>query len=286
MLYELRNKDYVIQVDSLGAELKSVLYKDEEYLYQGDTKYWHRSSPVLFPIVGRLKNNNYRYKNKNYTLPIHGFARHSEFTLKIENENENETSLTFILKENTQSLKHYPFSFLLCITYTLHENGFELSYEVSSQEALLFSLGAHPAFLLKASIDDTYIEFEKKETADLLCLNLDYGCIGSKKNNYLNSSRLKLHNDIFAQDALIFKNLNSKKVSLKNGINEKSINVAFDGFEYLAFWAPVDAPFVCIEPWCGIADDIHTNHELEDKTSIIKLSKNEVFRKSLWISLN
>lgn len=282
MLYELKNDKYMIKIDSLGAELKSVLYKEEEYLYQGDTQYWHRSSPILFPIVGRLKNNNYIYENKNYTLPIHGFARHNEFIL----ENETDTSLTFILKENTQSLKHYPFSFLLSLTYTLFENSFKLSYKVSSSEEIFFSLGAHPAFLLKAPIHETYLEFEENENADLFCLNLDYGCIDDKKKDFLNSKTLKLHQNIFSKDALIFKNLNSKKVNLKNELNTKSVHVDFDGFEYLAFWAPVDAPFVCIEPWCGIADDIHTNHELEDKTSIIKLSKNKIFEKSLSITLN
>lgn len=282
MLYTLTNDNYVIKIDSLGAELKSVLYKDEEYLYQKDSKYWHRSSPILFPIVGRLKNNNYKYKNKKYTLPIHGFARHCDFIL----ENKSENVLTLILIENSNTLRHYPFIFNLKVIYQLFENYFEVSYEVSSKEALLFSLGAHPAFLLKAPIQNTYIEFEESEKADLLCLDLNNGCISSKKSNYLNSNKLNFNNNIFKDDALIFKNLNSKKVSFKNEFNKKSVNISFDGFEYLAFWAPVDAPFICIEPWCGVADSTNTNHDFENKISIVKLPKNEVFKKSLIISLN
>jgi len=281
MTYELKNKKYAIKVDSLGAELKSFSLNDEEYLYLGDSKYWHRSSPVLFPNVGKLKNNNYIYKNKNYTLPIHGLARHLEFELKTETN----TCLSFILKDNEQTLKHYPFSFELTLTYTLEKEGLSINYGVKSDEEILFSLGAHPAFLLKAPIDDSFFSFDKVETQDAIGLNLEYGCICDVKNFRLDSNTLHLEENIFSKDALIFKNLNSKNVSLNNTMNKKSVKVSFDGFEYLAFWAPVGAPFVCIEPWCGIADDVNTNHLFEEKTSIIKLQKNEVFDKSLFISL-
>jgi len=281
MTYELKNKKYSIKVDSFGAELKSFSLKDEEYLYLGDSKYWHRSSPVLFPIVGRLKNNNYIYNNKNYTLPIHGLARHQEFELK----DQNDTTLSFVLKDNEQTLKHYPFTFQLALTYILEESGLKINYKVSSDEEILFSLGAHPAFLLKAPIDESFFNFEKVENEDAIGLNLEYGCICDIKDFKLDSNTLHLEKDIFSKDALIFKDLNSKHVSLNNSRNQKSVKVLFEGFEYLAFWAPVDAPFVCIEPWCGIADNVNTNHLFEEKTSIIKLQKDEVFDKSLFISL-
>ena len=281
-MHELTNGNLHVKINSLGAELKSFTCKGVEYLYAGDQTYWHRSSPTLFPIVGRLKNNNYKYKNKKYTLPIHGFARFKEFKLTHKSDN----SLTFLLQESFESLKHYPFKFNLKITYTLNENSLEIDYTVHSSENILFSFGAHPAFLLHADIDDSYMEFEKEESSDALCLNLDLGCISHTNKNILNSNKLALNHDVFAKDALIFKNLNSNEVIFKNSQNTKSVKVSYDGFKYLAFWAPVGAPFVCIEPWCGIADDIKTNHRLEDKTSIIKLGKNTLFHKSLTISLN
>lgn len=281
MVYEIQNTKYKIKVDSFGAELKSFSLKNEEYLYLGDSKYWHRSSPVLFPIVGRLKNNNYIYNNKNYTLPIHGVARHQEFLLK----DQNDTTLSFVLKENEQTIKHYPFNFELTLTYTLEDQGLKINYTVRSDEEILFSLGAHPAFLLKAPIDESFFSFEKVENQDAIGLNLDYGCICDVKDFRLDSNTLHLEKNVFSKDALIFRDLNSKSVSLNNSVNQKSVKVSFEGFEYLAFWAPVDAPFVCIEPWCGIADHVNTNHILEEKTSIIKLQKDEVFDKSLFISL-
>jgi len=278
-LYELSNEHYNIKISSFGAELKSVLYKDHEYLHLGDSTYWHRSSPVLFPIVGKLKNNYFTYKNKSYSLPIHGLARHSEFELIEKTSNK----LTFLLKEDTNSLKHYPFRFNLEIQYTLNYNNFKIEYKVHSDENIYFNLGAHPAFTLHSNIDDSYMEFEKDEHKDILCLDMNHGCISHTKKDVLTSNKLQLHHDIFSKDALIFQNLNSTQVSLKNTTNNKSVHVEFDGFTYLAFWAPVGAPFVCIEPWCGRADDIDTNHRLEDKTSIIMLEKDKSFIKTLTI---
>lgn len=278
--FSLTNSNYSLKISSLGAELKSVLFHGEEYLHQGD-EYWHRSSPVLFPIVGKLKNNNYKYKNKKYTLGLHGFARYNEFELI----NQSNDKLTFLLQENENSLKHYPFNFNLQITYILNEHSLSIKYEVSSDKEILFSLGAHPAFLLKADINESYLKFEKKEEANLLCLDETYKCISEVKEKYLNSNTLTLNDKIFQNDALIFKNLKSNKVSLLNKKNKKSINITFNDFSHIGFWAPINAPFICIEPWCGIADHIDTNHIFKEKNSIISLKKDEVFSKCMVLSL-
>lgn len=279
--FTLKNDNYSITISSLGAELKNVLFHNEEYLHQGD-KYWHRSSPVLFPIVGKLKHNNYTYKNKKYTLPIHGFARHNEFELIKQDDNE----LAFLLQENETSLRHYPFKFNLKITYTLNEDSFSIKYEISSSDKeILFSFGAHPAFLLKADINDSYLKFEEIEKANLLCLDLKYGCIYKTKENYLNSDILKLNKDIFQDDALIFKGLKSNKVSLLNNKNKKSISVTFNDFSHIGFWAPINAPFVCIEPWCGIADYLNDSYNFEEKNSIISSCKDDIFSRSISVSL-
>lgn len=280
MIYEISNNIYALKVDSLGAELISASYKKEEYLHQKEKVYWNRSSPVLFPIVGKLKNNNYNYNNKNYSLPIHGLARHKEFTFVKQDTN----TLVFSLKEDSNSLKHYPFTFFLQITYTLKEDSFDINYEVSSNEDILFSLGAHPAFILKAGIDESYLEFEEKENLDLLCLNLDNGCISKTKKDYLNSKILKLEKNIFQKDALIFENIKSKKVSLKNTKNTKSVNISYEGFPFIGFWAPMNADFVCLEPWCGIADDDNTKYIFKDKKGIISLKKNKLFSRTVGIS--
>jgi galactose mutarotase-like enzyme len=280
VLKTLKNNDYELVINSFGAELKSSKYKNEEYLHIGDDAYWKRSSLVLFPIIGKLKNNNYKHNNKNYSLPIHGLARHREFKL-IE---QSPTSLAFLLKDDENSLKHYPFKFNLTIKYILEADSFSINYEVSSSEDILFSLGAHPAFLLKDDINNSYLEFNKHEKSDLLCLDINNGCIASRKKDYLNSNLINLNTQIFKDDALIFENLKSNSVSLKNSKNSKSINVIFDNFSHMGFWAPVNAPFVCIEPWCGIADYSNTNYNFEEKIGIIKLEKNKAFSRSISIS--
>jgi galactose mutarotase-like enzyme len=188
------------------------------------------------------------------------------------------------LKDDEQSLKHYPFEFNLKIKYTLEKDSFSISYEVSSSEDILFSLGAHPAFLLKDNINNTYLEFSETENKDLLCLDVSNGCIAWDKKDYLNSNKLKLQSDIFKDDALIFEKLKSNSVTLKNNSNKKSVNVNFDNFSHIGFWAPVNAPFVCIEPWCGIADYTDTNYNLEDKVGIVKLEKDKKFLRSISIS--
>jgi len=281
MQYILKNDNYNICIDTLGAELKSFKFKNEEYLHIGDNKYWHRSSPVLFPIVGRLKNNNYKYKDKNYSLPIHGFSRYHEFELIKANDN----ILVFEQKQNKITLKHYPFNFALTITYTLMENELDICYQVKSDEDILFQLGAHPAFLLKANINDCFVKFQCKEKQYSYMLDMENGCISEKKGILLDSSILNLNYNIFVNDALIFKNLNSKNVSLCNTMNNKIIKISIDGFENFGIWAPVGAPFVCLEPWCGIADGVNTNYKLEEKISIIKLKKNTPFIKNISISL-
>lgn len=282
MLFVLKNDQASIEVNSLGAELKSFKLKNEEYLYSGNDTHWHRSSPVLFPIIGKLKNNNYKYQNKNYSLPIHGLARHLEFIL-ISQENN---TLSFLLEENEESLKHYPFRFSLKISYVLNNNKLEIKYTIKSKDDILFSLGTHPAFLLKADINDSFIEFEKHENADLLSLNLENGCIkDKKKKDFLDSKFLNLEKNIFSKDALIFDNLKSKVIFLKNNKNNKKVSVEFKNFPFLGLWAPIGAAFVCLEPWCGIADYENSSYDLENKVGIITLKKNEVFNRKLLITI-
>ena len=282
MTYTLKNDMTSIEVNSLGDELKSFKLQTEEYLYDGKDIHWHRSSPVLFPIVGKLKNNNYKYKNKNYSMPIHGIARHLEFKLTFKSEN----SLCFILKNDESTLKIYPFRFFLQIEYYLQNNSLEIKYTVTSEDNILFSLGAHPAFLLKANINDSFIEFEKKEALDLLCLNLDNGCIKKDKiNNFLDSDIILLEKDIFSKDALIFEKLKSNIVNMKNKINKKSIKLQFKNFPYFGIWAPINASFICLEPWCGIADYEESSYDFVNKVGIINLIKNENFKREIKISL-
>jgi galactose mutarotase-like enzyme len=260
-----------------GAELSSLVLKasDTEYLWNGDTTFWPRQSPVLFPIVGGLIEDAFIYKEKSYQLPKHGFARDVSF----EVEESSAERASFVLRSSEESLFYYPFDFLLRIIYTLNGSTIAVGYEVEnpSGEILYFSIGAHPAFNVPlkegAAYEDYYLEFDKEETAPQYILT---GNIVTGDSPFFNQQKtLPLHASLFYDDALIFKNLDSTKISLRSSKSPQGLTFDFEGFPYMGIWAAKDAPFVCIEPWCGIADFKGHSQKLEEKEGIIALPAGE-----------
>ncbi|MBF7071520.1 aldose 1-epimerase family protein [Aliarcobacter butzleri] len=274
MNYEIKNSFITAQIKSFGAELNSLKKCDEnfEYIWQANSKYWARHSPVLFPIVGRLKEDSYFYKNKKYSLSQHGFARDKEFEI-VQNEAD---FIEFRLKSDEKSLEFYPFFFELDIGYKLDKNSLIVSYKVKnkSDEKIYFSIGAHPAF--NTQIGD-FLEFENLKTTKRYFLD-EKGLIYKNQDLNLKNSKLYLDKDLFKDDALVFNDSNIKQITLKNIENKSRVKVKFDNFPYLGIWSkPNDAPFVCIEPWFGVADEENANQKIEDKKGILSLEKEEEF---------
>ncbi|MCR1816710.1 aldose 1-epimerase family protein [Aliarcobacter butzleri] len=274
MNYEIKNSFIKAQIKSFGAELNSLKKCDEnfEYIWQANSKYWARHSPVLFPIVGRLKEDSYFYKNKKYSLSQHGFARDKEFEV-IQNEGD---FIEFRLKSDEKSLELYPFFFELNICYKLDKNSLIVSYKVKSKsdEKMYFAIGAHPAF--NTQIGD-FLEFENIKTIKRYFLD-EKGLIYKNEDLNLENSKLCLDKDLFKNDALVFNDSNIKQITLKNIENKSMVKVKFDNFPYLGIWSkPNDAPFVCIEPWFGVADEENANQKIEDKKGILSLEKEEEF---------
>ncbi|MDN5086781.1 aldose 1-epimerase family protein [Aliarcobacter butzleri] len=274
MNYQIKNSFITAQIKSFGAELNSLKKCDEnfEYIWQANSKYWARHSPVLFPIVGRLKEDSYFYKNKKYSLSQHGFARDKEFEV-VQNE---ANFIEFRLKSDEKSLEFYPFFFELNICYKLDKNSLIVSYKVKnkSDEKMYFSIGAHPAF--NTQVGD-FLEFENIKTTKRYFLD-EKGLIYKNQNLNLENSKLYLDKDLFKDDALVFNDSNIKQITLKNIENKSMVKVKFDNFPYLGIWSkPNDAPFVCIEPWFGVADEENANQKIEDKKEILSLEKEEEF---------
>ncbi|MFW3441840.1 aldose 1-epimerase family protein [Aliarcobacter butzleri] len=274
MNYEIKNSFITAQIKSFGAELNSLKKCDEnfEYIWQANSKYWARHSPVLFPIVGRLKEDSYFYKNKKYSLSQHGFARDKEFEI-VQNKAD---FIEFRLKSDEKSLDFYPFFFELDIGYKLDKNSLIVSYKVKnkSDEKMYFSIGAHPAF--NTQVGD-FLEFENIKTTKRYFLD-EKGLIYKNEDLNLENSKLYLDKDLFKDDALVFNDSNIKQITLKNIENKSRVKVKFDNFPYLGIWSkPNDAPFVCIEPWFGIADEENANQKIEDKKGILSLEKEEEF---------
>ncbi len=274
MNYEIKNSFIKAKIKSFGAELNSLKKCDEnfEYIWQANSKYWARYSPVLFPIVGRLKEDSYFYKNKKYSLSQHGFARDKEFEI-VQNEAD---FIEFRLKSDEKSLEFYPFFFELNIGYKLDKNSLIVSYKVKnkSDEKMYFSIGAHPAF--NTQVGD-FLEFENIKTTKRYFLD-EKGLIYKNQDLNLENSKLYLDKDLFKEDALVFNDSNIKQITLKNIENKSRVKVKFDNFPYLGIWSkPNDAPFVCIEPWFGVADEENANQKIEDKKGILSLEKEEEF---------
>ena len=280
MNYEIKNEFIKAKIKSFGAELNSLQKcgKDLEYIWQGDAKYWARHSPILFPIVGRLKKDNYFYKNQKYNMSQHGFARDKEF----EVVNQTDSFIKFKLSSDEKSLEIYPFDFELYLSYKLEKSCLIISYKVvnKSDDKMLFSIGAHPAFNWSLEKDlkkeDYFLEFEINNSKRYFLNEL--GLVYDSMDLEFKEKKLFLNEELFKNDALVFNDLNIKKLIFKNIKNENFIKLNFENFPYLGIWSkPSGAPFLCIEPWFGVADENSSNQNLEEKKGMINLNKDELF---------
>lgn len=284
MEFSISNNNLTASIKQLGAELCS-LYNHQtnlEYMWSADPAFWGKTSPILFPIVGALKNNQYVYNNKAYTLPRHGFARERLFQV----EDQTKDRIVFLLTDDESSKAVYPFPFELRITYSLQNHTLEVAYAVTNTgaDSLFFSLGAHPAFrvpLTEAiSYSDYVLTFSHVENAPVWPITRE-GLIQESPNVFLaNTQSLPLTKELFYQDALVFKNLKSNRITLGSPKDKHGLDFNFEQFPFFGIWAAKDADFVCLEPWCGIADSVQHNQELERKEGIQKLPTHQTWSRS------
>lgn len=278
-------------VQDKGAELCSIISQisGREFIWNANPEIWGSSAPVLFPIIGALKDGEFIYENTRYSVPKHGFIRNNE-NLKVKQVSDN--CLEYSLKFDEESLKSYPFQFEFFVRYILENNSITVEHEVinhSNTQTMYFSLGGHPAFKCPINegekYEDYFLEFEQIENVQTWEV-LSNGLINSSTRPLLNNSnRLDLTTNLFDNDALIIKEHLSKKVSLKNSKSNTSITIEYSDFPYLGIWAKPGGHFVCIEPWLGISDSFVTNQDFKTKEGIIKLEANSNFKASYKISI-
>lgn len=285
----LENNSLKVQINLKGAELVSVFNKQIglEYLWQADPSLWAFHAPNLFPIVGSCLQNELLIDGNKYPIKRHGFARHSEFEL-VE---QNQTEAKFQLSYSEETLKQYPFKFAFEILYKLEESKISISYKVLNldNKKIYFSLGAHPAFNIPFSseqqMSDYYIEFSEDEFLDKHLLSSDGYFSGETQKINLDSKKLHLEPDLFKNDALVFKELKSREVRLKSHKSNHHISVSYPDFTSLGIWAPMGAPFMCIEPWLGYADNAGEQKEFKLKEGVICLEENGEFRAEFAIEI-
>lgn len=284
----LENEKLYVVIDSKGAELKKIVDKEtgRDILWDANPVFWGKTSPVLFPIVGALKKDTFRYEGKAYQLPRHGFARDRVF----EVENQTKEELVFLLRDDASSRAIYPFAFEFRISYRLEGNTLSCTYAVfnPADSALLFSMGGHPAFKVDTGggLDyaDYYLEFNKDE--ELRYFPLVGNAIGEASETLpLQNGRLPLSYALFYKDALVIKDLKSDVIRLRNCKTYGGIDFHFEGFPFFGIWAAKDADFVCLEPWCGVADGIMHDGELIHKEGINSLKAGAEFRRTWTVEV-
>ncbi|MEN9909573.1 MAG: hypothetical protein RLZZ540_2722 [Bacteroidota bacterium] len=281
MTTTISNAFITAKINHKGAELVSLKNNNsnQEYIWEGNPAYWGKHSPILFPIVGTLKNNTYKVNNSEYQLPRHGFARDMNFELI----DKKEDSVTFSIQSSAETLKVYPFNFELQIHYSLDEKKLNIEYKVinKNQSKLPFSIGAHPAFSLDGNFEEYELKFKIEEA---LVYNLLENDLISNKTQILDTkdNLVKLNYKLFENDALIFKKLQSRSLTiLKN--ETPLIKVHYQGFPHLGIWTKKDAPFICIEPWYGYSDTDESTGDIFKKEGIQIIEADKIFNSKFTI---
>lgn len=280
MIKTISNDYLTVNINTLGAEVTRVLSNEGvDYIWNGDEKYWKRHAPILFPIVGRLMNDEYTYKGKTYHMGQHGFARDMEFNVV----DEKTSSITFELKANSETKELYPFDFRLEVNYELVDHKLKTNLHVfnEGQEEMLFSIGAHPAFNVPlngaGNYNDYKVELANKKSYDEIFFKAPYADFNSIKSINL-TEPVYLSHEMFYDDAKVLK-INDVEITsmLSSDKTEHGVSMTAYTTEYGGIWSSKDAPFVCLEPWWGITDSINSDGKLENKVGINRIDKKTDF---------
>lgn len=266
----VKTNELEIKISTLGAELQSVKSKNgEEFLWEGDPAVWSGKAPILFPICGGLKEDRYTLSGKEYSLSKHGFLKKSEF----EVEELSENSVVMLFKSNEETKKVYPFDFEFRAVFEAFENRLDICYKIKNLSSceMYYSVGAHEAYACPEGIEEYTVKFSEKENLDASVLQ---GNLLSDEFVRIaeNTDLLPLKKEYFEIDALVFKKIKSRGVSLIKNNSTKRIDVSFDDFCYLLLWHAYNSKYMCIEPWTGIPDVCGSTFDLEKKEGITKLS--------------
>ena len=297
-VHTLENEQLKIQVSDHGGELLSIVKKatGQEYMWNGDPKFWNRHAPVLFPFVGGLKDKTYRYKGQEYSLGQHGFARDMEFELVSKTENE----IWHRLVATEETKKVYPFDFILETGFRLFQNQVIVLWRVQnmSEEKMYFSIGGHPAFLCPldgGKRAEYQLMFEGVSIVNTRMLENGLAAAGLEQLefNKVEEYGIKKYGTIavsehlFDRDAYIIEGHQSREVALAKPNGSIYLSVKFDA-PLFGVWAPkgAEVPFVCIEPWYGRCDGVDFDGTLEEKPYINELEPTAIFSKNYRICIH
>ena len=298
--HHLANGKYRITVNAKGAELISLLAHGKEYIWPGDPEWWGKSSPLLFPIIGRVPHGEYSWSGRIYKMTKHGFARDQIFKL-VQSSAEH---LKFQLKLEYLSAdcrswvsENYPFDFILTVTFRLRDDGLHIEWEVENagEGRLPFSIGAHPALVFPSggeniSVDSMIIDFQRPITIERLFLNGDGLRNGLSETLVDEKSQLRLSSGMFKDDCIQFRLSSLNAVTLRNSITSDVIKLNFNRFTHFGIWTPYQqgklSPFLCLEPWYGNDSSTSDDGSFENKEGMITLEPGAVFEAGYSLEVN
>lgn len=273
----LQNGKLTVVIDTLGAQLQSVDYNGTEYLWQGDPKFWADRSPLLFPICSSLKEGKYTYRNREYAMSAHGFAKDREFSV----EQQSASAAVFFLCSDEETRVVYPFDFELYVTYSLSEDAVKVDYAVKnlSPTELYFSIGAHEGFFCPHRGENCEIVFSDGETPPTVLIKGGLLTLEKAPLPYV-SGALPLRDELCSFETLVFENLSSGSVLLRDRVTGKAVSCDISDFPYFLVWMEPGADFVCLEPWHGTPDRVGSSFDITEKADMIRVSSGDSIKKT------
>lgn len=275
MNIEIKNQHLAVTISTLGAEMKSIKTADgKEHLHQPDNV-WEDQAPVLFPICGYPVGGKITVNGKDYPMKPHGFAMFSEFDIT----EQTETSVTFVLVSNAETKLSYPYDFEFYVTYTLCGSSIDIEYKVinKNNSKMYFSVGSHDGHYCPGGLSDHEIHFEKAESKKPVVY--ETGLVPEDSISVRNGhSVLSLSDELFDDSiTVVYADVDSSFVTLKNTKTDEETKITYDGCENLLIWTEPFSDFVCIEPWCGMADFGKPHNDISTKLGIHFLEENQTF---------
>lgn len=291
-MVELSNQYLTVNLHPKGAEIISIVGNRDHinYMWKRDACQWANSAPILFPIVGAIKNDTCRIDGKEYHMTQHGFARHNEFEIK----NQSQTEVTFTLVSNAEIIKQYPFLFELNVTYKLVENTLTCFINVKNKDhqTIYFQVGGHPAFacpfMENESSNDYYVEFSEYETRNQKVIDVaKRGMSHVQLPFFDHEKRFFVRQQLFNNDAIVIKDFKSENISIKSLNHQKSIVFHMQGFDHVGLWtAKHVGGLLAIEPWVGHADYVDFDGEFKEKESCVALDTDKEFNVQFAVEIN
>ena len=278
MIVTLHNEFLTVEIEDVGAQLASITSKDgTQYLWQGDPDIWPRRAPLLFPVIGRLKDGQYTLGEEVHTIPTHGFCRDALFAV----EQHSDTSVSFHLSDSEETRAVYPFAFALTVTYNLEENRLIKAHKVEnrSEREMYYELGGHDGFRAPLAegekMDDYAIRIPGLEAIQPYAMNEELMLIPKNVIVPLHDGRISLKPSVYGQDTIILDQFPQSKAILVDGQDRPRVTLEFGDFPYLGIWTMAkdfDTNYVCIEPWTTLPDGTFVGRGLKDKAGIRSLA--------------